>query len=49
MADMSSFPGWGKSPGGRIGNALSITVWKMTWTEGPGGLQTMRSPRDGHN
>ena len=25
----------------------SILVWEIPWTEEPGGLQSMRSPRDG--
>ena len=25
-----------------------ILAWRITWTEEPGGLQSMRSPRVGH-
>ena len=27
----------------------SIVAWKIPWTEKPGGLQSMGSPRVGHN
>ena len=27
----------------------SILAWKISWTEGPGGLQSMGSQRVGHN
>ena len=27
----------------------SFLVWKIPWTEEPGGLQSMRSQRVGHN
>ena len=27
----------------------SILAWRITWTEEPGGLQSMRSQRAGHN
>ena len=27
----------------------SILSWKISWTEGPGGLQSMGSQRVGHN
>ena len=27
----------------------SILAWKITWTEEPGGLQSMRSQNIGHN
>ena len=27
----------------------SILAWKISWTEEPGGLQSMRSQRDGHD
>ena len=39
--DMGSIPGPGRSPG--VGNAThsSILAWKLSWTEEPGGLQSM--------
>ena len=27
----------------------SILAWRIPWTEEPGGLQSMRSQRDGHD
>ena len=27
----------------------SILAWRIPWTEEPGGLQSIRSQRDGHN
>jgi len=36
-------PGLGKSSAG------GILVWKIPWTEEPGGLQSMGSQRVGHN
>ena len=27
----------------------SILAWRIPWTEGPGGLQSMGSQRDGHD
>ena len=27
----------------------SILAWEIPWTDGPGGLQSMRSQRVGHN
>ena len=27
----------------------SILAWRIPWTAGPGGLQSMGSQRDGHN
>ena len=28
---------------------VSILAWKIPWTQEPGGLQSMESPRAGHN
>ena len=39
--DMGLIPGSGRSPGGGHGNPHSILVWKILWTEEPGGLQPM--------
>ena len=36
-------PGLGRSPGGGNGNLLHILVWKIPWTEEPGGLQSVGS------
>ena len=37
----SLIPGLGRSPGVGNSNPFSILVWKITWTEEPGGLQSM--------
>ena len=42
-------PGWGRSPGERNGNPPSILAWRISWTEQPGGLQSIRSQRVRHN
>jgi hypothetical protein len=31
-------PGWERSPGGRHTTHSSIHVWRIPWTEEPGGL-----------
>ena len=48
MGDSSSIPGSGSSPREGKGNPSSILAWKIPWTEEPGGLQSMRSQRVGH-
>ena len=35
--DPGSIPGSGRSPGGRNGNSFQY-VWRIPWTEEPGGL-----------
>ena len=49
VGDLSSIPGLGRSPGGGHGNPLSIPAWRIAWTEEPGGLQSMGSPRVRHD
>ena len=44
-----SIPGLGRSPGGGNGNPSSILAWKISWTEKPGGLQSMGLQRVRHN
>ena len=39
--DQGSIPGSGRSPGVGNGNPLSMVVWRILWTEEPGGLQSM--------
>ena len=39
--DTGSIPGSGRSPGGGNGNPLQYPAWKIPWTEGPGGLQSI--------
>ena len=49
LRDTHSIPGSGRSPGGGNGNHFSILAWRISWTEEPGGLQSMGSQRVGHN
>ena len=35
--DSGSIPGFGRSPGGGLGNPSSILAWRIPWTEEPGG------------
>ena len=37
-----AIPASGRSPGEENGNHSSILTWKISWTEEPGVLQTMR-------
>ena len=43
--DTGSIPGSGSSPGEGNGNPLQYSSWRIPWTEEPGGLQSMASPR----
>jgi len=47
--DLGSIPGLGRSPGGGNGNPLQFLVWKIPWTEEPGGLQSMGPQRVRHD
>ena len=47
--DMGLINGLGRSPGGGNGSPVDIFVWKIPWTEGPGGLQPVGSQRVGHD
>ena len=40
--DEGSIPGSGKSPGKEMTTHSNILVWKIPWTEEPGGLQSFR-------
>ena len=46
--DMISIPG-GTSPGEGNGNLLQYSCLETPWTEEPGGLQSIGSPRVEHN
>ena len=46
--DRGSIPGSGRSPGGGY-DYSSILVWRVPWTEKPGGLQSMGLQRVGHD
>ena len=39
--DLGLIPGSGRSPGEGNGNHSRILAWRITWTEEPGGLQSM--------
>ena len=48
--DLGLIPGLGKSPGEGNGSThFSILVWRILWTEEPGGLQSMESQRIRHD
>ena len=48
--DLGSIPGLGRSPGEmEMATHSSILAWKISWTEEPGGLQSMGSQRVGHD
>ena len=49
IRDMGSIPGLGRYPGGGNSSHSSILVWRIPWTEEPGGIQSIGSPRVGHN
>ena len=42
-------PGSGRSPGGGHATHSSSLAWRIPWTEEPGGLQSMRLQRVGHD
>ena len=47
--DLGSIAGLGISPGEENGNSLQFLAWKISRTEGPGGLQPMGLQRVGHD
>ena len=47
--DPASVPGLGRSPGGGMATHSSILAWRVLCTEEPGGLQSTRSQRVGHD
>ena len=47
--DLGSMPGFGRSPGEEEATHSSILAWRIPWTEEPGGLQSLRSQRIGHD
>ena len=47
--DICWIPGLGRFPGGGHGNPLQMLAWRITWTEEPGRLQSIRSQRVGHD
>ena len=49
LRDAGSISGSGRSPAGGHGNPLSILVWRIPWTEEPGGLEFIGSQRVRHD
>ena len=49
VGDLGSIPGSGRSPGEENGNPLQYFCLENSWTEEPGGLQSMWSQRVGHD
>jgi len=41
LGNLGSMPGSERSPGEENGNHSSIPAWRISWTEKPGGLQSM--------
>ena len=46
--DTGSIPGLGRPLEKEMTTHSSILVWRIPWTEEPGGLQSMESQRVGH-
>ena len=46
--DLGSISGSGRSPGEGNGNHSSILAWRISWTEEPGGLQSIALQSIGH-
>ena len=44
-----SIPGWGRSLEEGMAIHSSIIAWRILWTEEPGGLQSIRLQRVGHD
>ena len=49
VGDQDPIPGWGRSLEKGMATHSSILAWRIPWTEEPGGLQSMGSPRVRHN
>ena len=49
VGDLGSIPGSGRSPEEGDGNPLQYSCQRIPRTEDPGGLQSMGSPRVGHD
>ena len=47
--NLGLIPGSGRSPGGGNAPHSSILAWEIPWTEEPGRLQSMQSPRVTHD
>ena len=49
LRDVGLITGSGRFPGGGHDNPLQCSCLEKPWTEEPGGLQSVRSQRVGHN
>ena len=49
VGDMGSNPGSGGSQEKEMATHSSTLAWKIPWMEEPGGLQSMKSQKVGHN
>ena len=49
IGDPGSIPGLGRAPGEGMADHSSILAWKISWTEEPGGLQSIGSQRVEHD
>ena len=49
VRDVGLIPGLGRFPAEGNGNPLQYLVWRIPWTEEPGGLQSTGSQRIRHN
>ena len=47
--DVGSISGLGRSPEMEMATHSNILAWEIPWREEPGGLQSMRWQRAGHN
>ena len=49
VGDLGLIPGLGRFPDGGHGNPLQFVPGESPWTEEPGGLQSRKSQRIGHD
>ena len=49
IRDLGSIPGSGRPPGEGMATHSNILAWRIPWTEEPGGLWSIGSPRGGHD
>ena len=47
--DADLIPRWGRSLDKEMATHYSILAWKIPWMEEPGGLQSMKLQRVGHD
>ena len=49
IGDVGLISGLEDTPEKGMTTHISVLVWKIPWTEEPGGLQSMESQRTGHD